>query len=106
MSEDTEPGIESGRGAKGGYVPDTALGPPPQGEPLLLASTGSKNAQLTENGYVGVTPLGPPPQGEPLLAQQVSATLGSQIHPQAQPTVTTQPQAQPTDRIDRNDRKD
>ncbi len=101
MSEDTEPGVEIGRGAKGGYVPNTPLGPPPQGEPLLLAPRGSETAQFRENGYVGVTPLGPPPQGEPLLAQQAPTAPGSQTQTQAQPTAMTQPKTPPTDLTDR-----
>lgn len=101
MSAETEPGVESGYGEKSGYVPDTPLGPPPQGEPRLLASRGLEPAQFRENGYVGVTPLGPPPQGEPSLAQQAAAA-SSPTQPQAQPTATMQPQGRPpnTDRRD------
>jgi len=103
MSEDTEPDVESGRGTKGGYVPDTLLGPPPQGEPLLSLQgqvpAAPEAAPVRENGYVGTTSLGPPPQGEPLFAQQAQATAvsSSQAQTQAQPTATEQPQAPSVD---------
>jgi len=86
---------------KGGYVPVTPLGPPPQGEPLLSsqdqAPATSGAIPVRENGYAGITPLGPPPQGEPLLAPQARPTVPNgqpQAQVQPQTTTTGQPQTQ------------
>jgi len=54
MGENVERNVESGRPEDkkggGGYVPDTTLGPPPQGEPLLTPQDQASAVPATSKG--------------------------------------------------------